>query len=449
MKEKGRILIIDDEDSIRFGFGGLLESKGYVFLEAANGAKGLSQARTQSPDLILLDMKLPDVDGLDLLRELKTENEFMVVIMITAYGTIEKAVRALKLGAENFLTKPFDPESLLIVIEHAMKIHSLRKQEVLTELSKRGFDDDHFIGQSPKMLKLYELAQIISRDLVTVLIQGETGTGKGMWAQWIHRHGDRSNKPIVEVNCAGLSRELLESELFGYEKGAFTGAVGNKAGLLEIAHSGTVFLDEIGEMELAVQSKVLKVLEEKKFRRLGSVQERHVDVRLIAATNRSLEKLVKDGTFREDLFYRLNVMPMEIPPLRERRQEIAPLADFFLNQIARQRISRRPVLTDETKALLLGYDWPGNLRELKNLMERAYLLCQKDLITPDLFPIQKRLVLEAPETTNFLPLREVELNHIRRVLASTKNNYRKAAQILGVNRNTLYNRLRENQTVDE
>ena len=443
MKEKARILIIDDEDTIRFGFGGYLQAKGYGFLEAENGGKGLLLARSQAPDLVLLDMKLPDIDGLDLLRALKAENEFLVVIMITAFGTIEKAVQALKMGAENFLTKPVDPEAFLIVIEHALEIHDLRKQEVLAALSVRDAEGDHFIGQSAKMLKFYEMAQLVSRDPVTVLIQGETGTGKGKWAQWIHRHGERSSKSMVELNCAGLSKELLESELFGYEKGAFTGAAGNKVGLLEIANGGTLFLDEISEMELAVQAKVLKVLEEKRFRRLGSVQERYADVRLIAATHRNLQEAVQAGKFREDLFYRLNVMPLEIPPLRERPQEIVPLAEFLLRQMARQKAARCPIIPDETKTLLEGYEWPGNLRELKNLLERAFLLCQDQLLKPELFPIQKKPAFATAETSGpLLPLREVELNYVRRVLASVNNNYRKAAQILDVNRNTIYNRLR-------
>ena len=440
-----RILIIDDEESIRVGFGSYLQSKGYFTLEADTGAKGLALVRSEAPELILLDMRLPDIDGIDLLREIRAENEFTVVIMITAFGTIEKAVKALKIGAENFLTKPFDPEALLIVIEHALEIHNLRKQEVLQELSRKNELEDHFIGQSAKMLKFYEFARIMSRESITILIEGDTGTGKGKWAQWIHANGARSQKPFVELNCAGLSKELLESELFGYEKGAFTGAVGNKVGLLEIAHGGTLFLDEISEMELAVQAKVLKVLEDKKFRRLGAVQERHVDVRLIAVTNHSLNKLVKEGKFREDLFYRLNVMALELPPLRERKEEIIPLAEFFLKQMARQKAARVPILTEETKELLTGYHWPGNIRELRNVLERAFLLCQENRFTPELFPFQRKPLFEGVSSASgsLLPLHEVELNYIRHVLSRVNDNYRKAAEVLGINRNTLYNRLRE------
>jgi len=327
-----------------------------------------------------------------------------------------------------------------------LRIHNLRKQEVLSALTQKDAAEDHFTGQSPKMMKFYELAQIVSKDPVTVLIQGETGTGKGRWAQWIHRYGERSAMPFVEVNCAGLSKELLESELFGYEKGAFTGAVGSKTGLLEIASDGTLFLDEISEMEPAVQAKVLNVLEGKKFRRLGSVQERHADVRLIAATNRNLKDSVKEGKFREDLFYRLNVMTLEIPPLRERPQEIVPLAEFLLHQMARKKAGRHPRLTDDAKEALEAYEWPGNIRELRNVLERAFLLCQNDIVTPDLFPMQKKSALEYPQPTGAtLPLREVEIRYIRQILASVNNNYRKAAEILGINRNTIYNRLREEE----
>ena len=445
MKQKAKILIIDDEESIRLGFSSVLESKGYSCLEAETGAQGLSIIRSDVPDLVLLDMNLPDMDGVDVLREIKRENEFVVVIMATAFGTIEKAVQALKLGAENFLTKPIDSQALLILIEHCLKIHSLRRDEFLKEFSKKGKDDDHFVGSSSRMLKFYELVRLVSKDSITVLITGETGTGKGKWAQWIHKQSDRSGNAFVEVNCAGLSKELLESELFGYEQGAFTGAAKSKAGLIEIASGGTLFLDEISEMELSVQAKVLKVLEEKKFRRLGSVQERHADIRLVTATNRDLQEMVKDAKFREDLFYRLNIMPLELPPLRERKEEIIPVAEFFLAQMSHQKGQRPPVLTEEAKTALKHYHWPGNLREMRNVLERAFLLAQNRPITPEFLPTQKKLVASSSDDMSgaMVPLKDVEIRYIKQVLARVNNNYRKAAEILGVNRNTIYNRLRE------
>lgn len=446
MKEKAKILIIDDEESIRLGFTSFLNTKGYYCLEADTGARGLAIVRSEVPDLVLLDMNLPDMDGVEVLREIKRDNEFVVVIMVTAFGTIEKAVQALKLGAENFLTKPIDSQALLILIEHCLKIHSLRRDEFLKEFSKKGGDDDHFVGSSAKMLKFYELVRLVSKDTITVMITGETGTGKGKWAQWIHKQSERSGKAFVEVNCAGLSKELLESELFGYEQGAFTGAAKNKSGLIEIASGGTLFLDEISEMEMSVQAKVLKVLEEKKFRRLGSVQERHADIRLITATNRDLQEMVKEGKFREDLFYRLNIMPLELPALRERKEELVPLADFFLTQMAREKRNRFAVLTDEAKEALQNYHWPGNLRELRNVLERAFLLAQNQLITPELIPTGRRPVQTASfDEVNapLVPLKDVEVRYIKQVLARVGNNYRKAAEILGVNRNTIYNRLKE------
>lgn len=454
MKEKATILIIDDENSIRMGFGSFLQSRGYEVLEAENGARGIAQVRAHSPDLVLLDLKLPDIEGIDLLRQIRSENEFMVVIMITAFGTIEVAVRALKLGAENFLTKPFDPESLLIVIEHSLEIHRLRRQKILNEFQQKGEAEELYASRSNKMLKFQELARIVSRDpTVTVLITGETGTGKGKWARWIHEHSERKDKPFVEINCAGLSKELLESELFGYEKGAFTGAVNNKSGLLEIASGGTMFLDEISEMELQVQAKVLKVLEDNRFRRLGSVQERSTNVRLITASNKNLEKAVKENHFREDLFYRLNVMALDLPPLRERPEDIVPLAEFFLEQMARKKSQPLPVLSDEAKRVLEGYSWPGNLRELRNLLERAFLLRKDAVLDAGLFPIHPAAVMDAGMSgTSYpmVPLKDVEINHIKQVLNAVNNNYRKAAQILGINRNTLYNRLKEEKppTVD-
>jgi len=445
MKDKGRVLIIDDEESIRLSFLTFLQSKGYQCFDADTGVKGLSLVRTNTPDLVLLDMNLPDMDGVDVLREIKRESEFIVVIMVTAFGTIEKAVQSLKLGAENFLTKPIDPQALLILIDHTMKIHILKRDEFLKEFSQRGHVEDHYVGTSAKMLKFYELVRLVSKDTITVLITGETGTGKGKWAEWIHRQSDRCEKGFVEVNCAGLSKELLESELFGYEQGAFTGAAKSKAGLIEIASGGTLFLDEISEMEPSVQAKVLKVLEEKKFRRLGSVQERHADIRLITATNKDLLQMVKEGKFREDLLYRLNIMPLEIPPLRERREEIVPIALFFLAQMARQKGYREPLLTDEAESALQSYHWPGNIREMRNVLERAFLLSQDRPITAAFLPTERRASAAGSDDSSspLVTLKEVELRYIRHVLARVNNNYRKASEILGINRNTIYNRLRE------
>lgn len=451
MRHKGRILIIDDAESIRLAFGSFLRSKGYEVLEADTGMKGLHSIQTDSPDLVLLDMKLPDVDGLELLTQIRAENQFIVVIVVTAFGTIEKAVTALKLGAENFLTKPFDPESLLIVLQHALQIQDLRKQEILTELTKKSEDHKYFFGTSIKILQVLNLSKIVSQDSnVTVLIHGETGTGKGAWAQWIHDHSERRSKPFVEINCAGLSKELLESELFGYERGAFTGAGANKIGLLEIAHGGTLFLDEISEMEMSVQAKVLKVLEQKKFRRLGSVQERYADARLIAASHRNLEKLVQEGNFREDLYYRLNIMTLELPPLRDRKEDIIPLSEFFLNQMAREKAVKGCMLTDPAKEALQSYHWPGNIRELKNVLERAFILSTDKRIDTDMLPTQRKITLsQVGISTPRIPLREMERKYIAQVLASVNNNYSKAAEILKVNRNTLYNRLRDKKVTVE
>lgn len=445
MRHKGRILIIDDAESIRLAFGSFLRSKGYEVLEADTGIKGLHSIQTDSPDLILLDMKLPDIDGLELLTQIRAENPFIVVIVFTAFGTIEKAVTALKLGAENFLTKPFDPESLLIVLQHALQIQDLRKQEILTELTRKSEDHKYFFGTSIKILQVLNISKIVSQDSnVTVLIYGETGTGKGAWAQWIHDHSERSSKPFVEINCAGLSKELLESELFGYEKGAFTGAGSSKIGLLEIAHGGTLFLDEISEMEMSVQAKVLKVLEQKKFRRLGSVQERYADARLIAASHRNLEKLVQEGHFREDLYYRLNIMTLDLPPLRDRKEDIIPLSEFFLSQMAREKTVKGCMLTDNAKEVLQSYHWPGNIRELKNILERAFILSTDNKIDTDMLPMQRKITLsEVGISTPLIPLREMERKYIAQVLASVNNNYSKAAEILKVNRNTLYNKLRD------
>lgn len=434
MKSKAKILLIDHEESIRSEFAAFLKSRGYSALQAENGAKGLSLAQSQSPELILLSVQLPDIDSIDVLREIKIENQFTVVIMTTADAVNETAVKALTLGAENYVVKSLDAESLLIVIEHELRSFNARRQAMIVELLKQRKDTDFFIGRSNRMQKTQELAILIARDpLVAVLIEGESGTGKTRWAQWIHQHSDRRDKPFAEVSCTHLPKELLESELFGYEKGAIA-----KSGLLDIANKGTIFLDEIGELDHTLQTKLLKVLEHKKFRRPGSFHDRSTDVRWIAAAN-DLKKMVKEGKFREDLFYRLNVMPLELPPLRECKEDILDLAEFFLG-------NQNPhiTLSDEAKEVLRSYNWPGNIRELKNLLERAVLLSQGSVLEASVFPIQHRMSFDHWESNvSMPPLRELELKYIKYVLSTVDNNYRRAAKILGVNRNTLYNRLKK------
>jgi DNA-binding NtrC family response regulator len=443
---KDKILIIDDQPSVRFGLRSLLEGEGYRVSEAETGALALAAMTENAPQLVLLDLRLPDTDGLALLPRIKALDDDVPVVIITAHGTIETAIRALKEGAENFLTKPFDTDGLLILVARTLEQSRVRRERLLNGLAQERVAAEHFIGLSEASLRAHNAVERLALSDTTVLLQGETGTGKGMMAQLIHRLSPRAEKPFVTINCAGLTRELLESELFGHEKGAFTGAVASKAGLFELAHEGTLFFDEIAEMEPSIQAKVLHVLEQSKFRRVGGVQEREVDVRLVAATNKNLQGEIKRGRFREDLFYRLSVMPLTLPPLRERREDILPLVEHFVRRF-NQKLNRRVQgVTPKAEAVLTSYSWPGNIREVRNVIERAVILCSGDLIHASDLPLggQELWASPARETEDhFLSLDELESLHIRRILEAAGGNLTRAAEILGVTRTTLYNKIRK------
>ncbi len=440
---KDKILIVDDQHSVRFGLRSLLEGEGYRVLEADTGAQALALITEQAPQLILLDLRLPDTDGLTLLPRIKAIDDEAPIIMLTAHGTIETAITALKNGAENFLTKPFDPDSLLILIARTLDQTRTRRERLLLGLAQQQVAAEYFVGQSDAIKRIHATIERLAASDTTVLLQGETGTGKGMVANLIHRQSERRHKPFVALNCAGLSKELLESELFGHEKGAFTSAVASKAGLFELAHQGTIFFDEISEMELAVQARLLNVLEQKRFRRVGGVQEKEVAVRIIAATNRNLQHEVKRGRFREDLFYRLNVMPILLPGLRERREDILPLVQHFIAHFNHKLNRRIAGVTPKAEALLLGYPWPGNIRELRNIVERAMILCAQERLHASDLPFGDfNDEPSAAASEEFLSLEEVERLQIERVLTAQNGNLSRTAEILGVTRTTLYNKLR-------
>jgi len=449
---KDKILVVDDQPSVRFGLRSLLQTEGYRVFEAETGAQALSSITENAPQLILLDLRLPDIDGLDLLPQLKAIDDDVPVIILTAHGTIDTAIRALKQGAENFLTKPFDADSLIILIAKTLEQSRTRRDRLLIGLAQERLASEYFLGQSEPIVRIHNQIERLALSDTTVMLQGETGTGKGMLAGLIHRLSERQAKPFVTINCAGLSRELMESELFGHEKGAFTGAIQSKPGLFELAHEGTIFFDEIAEMELSVQAKLLNVLEQHRFRRVGGVQEKEVDVRLCVATNKNLQGEVKRGTFREDLYYRLSVMPLTLPPLRNRRADILPLVQHFITHFD-QRLNRRVQgVTPKAEALLEGYNWPGNIRELRNVVERAVILCSGDRIHASDLPLNNADGAEswaAPavreEGEEFLSLEELETLHIQRVLTATGQNLSRGADILGVTRTTLYNKLRKYQ----
>jgi DNA-binding NtrC family response regulator len=447
---KDRILVVDDQPSVRFGLRSLLESEGYRVAEAETGAQALTLVAEVAPQMILLDLRLPDADGVELLPQIKSIDDSVPVLIMTAHGTIETAIRALKNGAENFLTKPFDPESLLILIAKTLEgSRALRDRRLIGRVEKQAAAE-YFTGNSDQIIRLHGAIERLAPNETTVLLQGETGTGKGMVANLIHRLSGRREHPFVAINCAGLSRELLESELFGHERGAFTGAIASRSGLLELAHRGTVFFDEIAEMEPSIQAKLLNVIEAKRFRRVGGGQEKEVDVRIIAATNRNLSMEVKSGRFREDLFYRLSVMPLQLPPLRERRGDILPLATHFIEHF-NQKLTRRVTgLTAKAETLLVGYHWPGNIRELRNVIERALILCAGDLIHAADLPFGEVADPinndgQGDVSSDFLSLDELERLHIERVYAATNRNLSRTAEILGITRTTLYSKLKKTQ----
>ncbi len=382
------ILLVDDEDTIRLFLEKTLREEGYEALTAATGAEALEITRSELPDLVLLDLKLPDMSGLEVLRQIKEEVPEVCVIMLTAFGDIETAVTAMKKDAFDFVSKPVNLEQLLISIEKGLESRKLTRE--LFELRRRfklDVGDDYVPGESRQMREIYEIVKRVAQsDTTTILIQGESGTGKEMIATMIHRYSTRRDQPFLEVNCASLPEELLESELFGHERGAFTDAKSQKVGLLELANKGTLFLDEIGEMSLTIQVKVLRVLERMTFRRVGGTKDIKVSVRIISATNSDLESAVQRKVFREDLYYRLKVVPVFIPPLRERKEDIYLLLKHFLNHFNKQFNKNFREVEDPAYDVILNYPWPGNIRELKNMVERVVLLEDDTVLRVDHIP---------------------------------------------------------------
>jgi two-component system, NtrC family, response regulator AtoC len=443
---KEQVLVIDDEESIRFGLTRLLQQGGYSCLTAGTAAEGFQLFTTHSPSVVLLDLRLPDMEGLEFMKKLKETDKYVSIIIMTAYGTIETAVNALKSGAENFLTKPIDPDGLLVLLRKTLEINEIKRRNDYLTVQEEAKAADYYVGKSEKLRKIHEIIQILSQNDTTVLILGETGTGKGLYARLIHSLSARANHNFVEINCAGFSKELMESELFGYDKGAFTGAVSNKTGLFELANGGTLFLDEIGEMEINVQAKLLKVIEDKRFRRLGGVQEKVVDVRVIAASNRNLAREVKMKSFREDLFYRLNVMPIMIPPLRELREDIFPLAEHFLHLISQKQGKKILGFSTAAQHAISNYPWPGNIREMINLMERSLILCQGPYIEAGDLGLpapSKGGAVRPAEDTGLFSLEDLEKEHIRKVISASGKNLSTAAKILGITRSTLYSKIKK------
>ena len=385
--DRATILIVEDEETQRSLLAGLLRKEGYTVEEAGDGTSAIEHIRTKTIDLVLLDFKLPDMDGLTILKGVKEINPEVEIIMITAFGSIENAVNALKSGASEYLTKPIDLDDLLFKIKKIEdKKYLVHENRVLKEALKDKFKSEDFIYSSEKMSEVVSLITRIAKTDSTCIIEGESGVGKEVVVNLVHQLSDRRNQPLVKVNCAAIPETLLESELFGYEKGAFTGAFQRKIGKFELANKGTIFLDEIGDLTPLLQAKLLRIIQEKEVERLGGLHPVKVDVRVIVATNKNLNEEVKKGSFREDLYYRLNVVRIWVPPLRERKEDIPPLMDFFAKRYTGRYKKNIKGFTRESRDQLIKYDYPGNVRELENMIERAIVLARSDYITLDDIP---------------------------------------------------------------
>jgi len=445
------VLVVDDEHLIRWALEQQLRREGYQVLLAATGADALQQARAESPDVVLLDVRLPDADGVDVLERLRAVDPEVVVILITAHGAVGPAVRAMKLGAADYLMKPVDPEELSLILRRALETRTLRRDVARFQAEVRhGTRLEDLIGVSPATGQLRGLIPRIAQSgTTTVLLEGESGTGKDLVARIIHSESARAAAPFLAVNCVALPEHLLESELFGHERGAFTDAKAAKKGLFEQADGGTVYLDEIGDMKPDLQAKLLRLIEEKTYRRIGGVRDFRVDVRIVAATNRDLARALECGDFRKDLYYRLRVFPLRLAPLRERPEDVLPLAGHFLARFAREMRRDPMCLAPEVEAALLAYAWPGNVRELRNVLERAIILApggsvQIEHLPPEIAALPSPA---APPPSAALPaeglsLEEVERQLVRQALDQTGGNQVRAARLLGISRDALRTRMR-------
>lgn len=447
--QRKKILIVDDDATFRLTLRATLAQVGYEIHEAEDGRDAVELVERTLFDLILLDLRMKDVQGDEALRRIKAISPSVPVIIMTAYATVQTAVETLKHGAFDYLIKPVDMDALLAIADKAMRYYELESEnKTLKERIGEQFDFSNIIGHSKKMREVLEILSLAAPSDATILILGESGTGKELIANAIHESSARKERAFVKVNCAALSESLLESELFGHERGAFTGAVQQRKGRFEMADGGSIFLDEIGDMALSTQAKILRVLQEKEFERLGSSGTLKADVRVIAATHRNLEEAIRNGTFREDLYFRLSVVTLELPALRERQEDIPALAEHFLRKYAEKNQRLVKGFAPKTLDALLRYDWPGNIRELENTVERAVILCREEFVQPQCLPGQFRELLGEEETseTGVRPghsIREVEKELILKTLEQTGGNRTRAAETLGITRRALQYKLKE------
>ncbi len=448
------ILIVDDEKNYTLILSAVLEDEGYETLTANSGAQAIEKLNECDVDLVLTDMKMPSMDGIELLEKIKVRDPYLPVIMMTAYGTVEKAVEAMQKGADNYIQKPFDNDSLILYVNKSMSMRRvINENRQLRNAVENWYSFGNIIGKSKVMQDVFETIRKVAPSTATTLIEGESGTGKELVAKSIHFNSPRKDKPFVAVNCSALAETLLESELFGHEKGAFTGAMSTKKGRFELADSGTLFLDEIGELPQSLQVKLLRVIQEKVFERVGGTKPISVDIRLIAATNKDLKKEMEDGRFREDLFYRLNVVRISLPPLRHRMEDMHLLSQHFIDKYTEERIYDIPVkgIDQAVKRLFYEYSWPGNVREFENVIERAMLMCPGDMITVSDLPKDftdnafNRLHLEdIPSNAKlYETLTLVEKKMIERALRMANNVQSHAAEILGIGKSGLNQKIKK------
>ena len=451
--ESPKILVIDDEKLLRWSLEQNLSKEGYNVITAEKGLEGLELFSAELPDVILLDIHLPDISGIQVLERIKKENRNTVVIMITAFGDVQTAVQTIKFGAYDFVEKPFNMDKLKILISKALETVTLRNE--VSQFRDKISQQYHFasiICRSPEMVRIVDLVRKVAQsDATTILLQGESGTGKDLVAKVIHYESSRGSKPFMDINCTALPETLIESELFGFEKGAFTDAKQMKKGFFELSDGGTIFLDEIGDMKLSTQAKLLKVIENKTFKRIGGVRDITVDLRIIASTNKDLHEQVTKENFRSDLYYRLKVIPILLPPLRERPSDTLLLAKYFIEQFNRDFKKQVKGLSAETEQAFLDYPWPGNVRELKNVIERSMILDNDEYILPEHLPAE----FSAPQTgapagaaaitipSGGLDIEEVEKGLIRQALEQTKWNQTRAARLLNLTRDSLRYRMQK------
>ena len=440
------IMIVDDEESICQVLGGILTDEGYEVLKAGSGEEALRLIDDEQPNLVLLDIWLPEMDGIAVLKSIKAAYPHIQVVMMSGHGTIETAVKATKLGAFDFIEKPLSLEKVILVVNHALDFVRLEEENLL--LRQKVSHEYELTGASSVIIELKEMIDIVAPTNAWILIMGENGTGKELVARSLHHQSRRAQKPFIEVNCAAIPEDLIESELFGHERGSFTGATAKRRGKFEMANEGTIFLDEVADMSLKAQAKVLRILQEKRFERVGGSRLIQTDVRVLAATNKELEKEMDEGRFRQDLFYRLNVIPLRVPPLRDRKEDIPLLVNRFLNDFAVREGETVKTVTDEVLAKLMSHDWPGNVRELKNVVERLIIMTPADLISrTDIFPelgkTDSSPDREDPSIDSFREAKQdFERQYIIRRLREFGGNISRTAEAIGMERSHLHKKIR-------